>query len=103
MLQTPNMANIIRGLKLPKPRIELELGAHEFEHYHPIETPSFPCLSKFQIFTIGLSCNGIAPPGDFPSSCIVLEAINMANRIRGTKTYNTKGELELGAYEFEHS
>jgi hypothetical protein len=27
----------------------------------------FPCSSKFQIFTIGLSCNGVAPPGNFPA------------------------------------
>lgn len=30
-------------------------------HHH------FPCSSKFQIFTIGLSCNGVAPSGKFPA------------------------------------
>src|ERR1700738_1210363 len=30
-------------------------------HHH------FPCSSKFQIFTIGLLCNGVAPPGNFPA------------------------------------
>src|ERR1700738_3660823 len=97
------MANIVRGLKLPKPRIELELGAHEFEHYRPTETPSIPLLKQIPDIYNWVIVQWCCSSRKFSSSCIVLEALNMANRIRETKTNKTRGELDLGAHEFEHS
>jgi hypothetical protein len=96
------MANIIRGPKIPKSRIELELGAHEFEDHHPIET-SFPLLKQIPDIYNWAIVQWCCSSGKFSSSCIVLEALNMVNRIRETKTNKTRSELELGAHEFEHS